>query len=112
MNSDDVNFGIETVAAFFCGPMAVITIYAILTNKPWRHAVQPVVATAQAYGVGMTWFPELFLGMPHVPDDFVMKWVYFWGTQAPWVIVPLILVIHSIIEVSKYKVAPVKSHVE
>jgi hypothetical protein len=102
LKSDDCIYGLEAMAGFYCAPMAWITIYAFIKNKPWRHVVQPALVVGQAYGLLMTWIPEVFEGMIHVPvNHFVLHYGYFWAMQSPWFIFPVIMVFQSIYEVSR-----------
>jgi len=101
-SQDEVIFSLEFMAGYFCGPMAFITIVAFIFDKPYRHILQAVTCTAEAYGLIITWIPAYFSGLIHVPvNNPVMYYGYFWAMQCPWLIIPIILVIDSCIYISK-----------
>lgn len=100
-SADETLFGVEVMAAFWDGPFAVLTIIGYAMGAQWRYVVLVAAAVGQMYGVVMTWVPELYTGMKNVPTDPLLRYGYFWGTQAPWFVVPLLLVWHAIIEVGK-----------
>jgi len=95
-SQDEVIFSLEFMAGYFCGPMALLTIIAYIFDKPYRHILQAITVTAEAYGLLITWIPAYFSGLIHVPvNNPVMYYGYFWAMQAPWLFIPLILCVHS-----------------
>ena len=105
VHSDPALFTVECMATFFCAPFAFLTLYGYLKNQNFRFVSQTALGVAQMYGVMVTWIPEVFTGYPNVRvDNFVLFEVYFWGTQAVWVIIPLILIIHAMYNVNKMSV--------
>ena len=40
----------EGVTAFLVGPLCLVAVYAQWAQKPWRHTLQIILATCQAYG--------------------------------------------------------------
>lgn len=54
------------MASFFCGPMALLTIITMALDSPTQYVLQAITATAQAYGLLITWIGEIFVNMKHV----------------------------------------------
>jgi len=44
-------WSLEVLAAYLCGPTAILTVLFYIIRSPWRWPLQCVSATAQAYGV-------------------------------------------------------------
>lgn len=95
-------FGIEWLAAWLCGPTAVLAAVLVVIQSPWRFVITPVTVTAEAYGLMMTWISAFWENLRSVPaNDPVLFYGYFWGWQLPWVVFPLMAIIQSGLEISK-----------
>lgn len=58
-----------------------------------RHVLQMLVSTVHLFGVllyyGTLLFEESVHGTSHCRPEFLYRWVYFVGMNAPWVVVPI-----------------------
>lgn len=46
--------------------MALLTIITMALDSPTQYVLQAITATAQAYGLLITWIGEIFVNMKHV----------------------------------------------
>ena len=91
----------ELITSVIVGPLCCLLVFAIVTARPWRHALQLCLCTAQLYG--LTWFilHPFFYHLPVASDDPFLFWVVFVGLNAPWGIFPPILLAKSVRAVSR-----------
>lgn len=60
------------------GPLCALQFYGVLCKKPWRHALQILICTAELYGGWMTFCPEWVDQNPNLDgSDFTLFWVGF-----------------------------------
>jgi hypothetical protein len=71
------------------GPLSLLTVFAILTAAPTRHALQLIVCTAHLYGVALYYLTNWVEGVSYSRPEFLYFWVYYVGFNLPWAIVPL-----------------------
>merc|ERR1711865_1296579 len=81
-NIDKVVLAVEVPAGMIDGVLCIIWLYAMLTNKWYRHPVQLTVSALHAFGT-------------------VVFWWAFIGTNLVWVVVPLMCCKHSMNEMQK-----------
>lgn len=74
---------------FAWGPLALLTLLAIIRDHPARHPSQIVICTAHLYGVALYYLTNWAEGVSYSRPEFLYYWVYYAGMNAPWVIVPL-----------------------
>ena len=91
----------EWITAVIVGPLCALLVYAIVTDKPWRHALQITLCTAQVYG--LVWFAvhPFFYHLPVASDDPFLFYFFFVGLNAPWGIFPPILLAKSFSAISR-----------
>lgn len=94
----------EAITALGTGPMCFLVAFAAVHNWGSRHPLQLILCTMQLYG--LIWFvlQPIFseTGVAaHFSSDPVLFWVVAVGCNAPWGIVPPILLFQSFREVSK-----------
>lgn len=84
----------EAITAIFDGPLCICVAFAVINDRPWRHAAQLVLTTCQIYG--LVWFvlQPLFSETGyagHLSSDPFLFWGIAVGMNAPWGVVPPIL---------------------
>ena len=91
----------EWITSVLLGPLCVLLVYAIVRDRPWRHAVQVALCTSQVYG--LTWFAvhPFFYHLPVASDDPFLFWGFFVGLNAPWGVFPPILLAKSCAAISR-----------
>jgi len=91
----------ETITGIIVGPLCLLLAYAIVTEKSWRHPLQIVVCTAQMYGLSWFLLHPIFYSLPVASSDPFLFWVIFVGLNAPWGIVPPLLLYNSFKTISQ-----------
>ncbi|KAG6017932.1 hypothetical protein E4U41_004094 [Claviceps citrina] len=86
---------IETITAVAWGPLSWLTCLAILRGSPSRHTIQVIVCTAHLYGValyyGTNWGDFRASGVSYSRPEAQYYWLYYVALNAPWAIMPLVL---------------------
>ncbi|EAA28581.2 EBP-domain-containing protein [Neurospora crassa] len=100
MTSDPFMLCIETLTVLTWGPLSFLAVFAIIKgNTSLRHITQTIVSVGHLYGValyfGTCFFQEKFRGISYSRPETLYYWVYYAGMNAPWVIVPAILLFQS-----------------
>lgn len=94
-------YGLEVMAAWGCGPGVILTLilYAIGSRSRW--IVQVIAVVIQAYGLLITWIPPVYEHNQSIPECHpFLYWGLYLGIQSPWLFVPILVCIHSIIKVN------------
>ena len=82
----------ETFTAFVEGPLALVTAYGILYDRPYRWVFQLIVSFGEFYGdllyYATAWWHDFHTSRPE-PLYF---WFYFFFMNILWIIIPLILI--------------------
>ncbi|KAG5994743.1 hypothetical protein E4U43_003176 [Claviceps pusilla] len=90
---------IEFITVFIWGPLCWLTLFAILRGSPFRHIGQVVLCTAHLYGVALyyvtNWGDYRASGVSYSRPEVLYYWVYYVGMNAPWVVVPILLLLDS-----------------
>ncbi|KAL6824952.1 Emopamil-binding protein [Trichoderma camerunense] len=99
LTSDIFTVCVETITVFAWGPLSLIAVLCICTNHPSRHLFQIVVCVAHLYGVALyyatNWAEQRFHGVSYSRPEFLYFWIYYVGFNAPWAIVPFLLLADS-----------------
>ncbi|KAJ4385317.1 hypothetical protein N0V85_008139 [Neurospora sp. IMI 360204] len=100
MTSDPFMLCIEALTVLTWGPLSFLAVFAIIKgNTSLRHITQTIVSVGHLYGValyfGTCFFQEKFRGISYSRPETLYYWVYYAGMNAPWVIVPAILLFQS-----------------
>jgi cholestenol delta-isomerase len=70
-----------------------------------RHGFQVIISMAHLYGdvlyYATSFFELWFTGASHSRPEPLYFWVYFVGFNAPWIIVPIMLIWSSLHEIAK-----------
>ncbi|KAG6003133.1 hypothetical protein E4U21_002331 [Claviceps maximensis] len=90
---------IEFITVFAWGPLCWLTLFAILRGSPFRHILQVIVCTAHLYGValyyGTNWGDYRASGVSYSRPEVLYYWVYYIGLNAPWAVMPIVLLLDS-----------------
>ncbi|KAJ3076237.1 hypothetical protein HDU98_004850 [Podochytrium sp. JEL0797] len=92
MSSDPFVVVMEGFTAVLWGPGCLLAAYLLYHHHPARHLVQLVVSCGQLYGLLIYYGTEIFDGFTHSSPAILHFWVYFWGFNAPWFVVPVLVV--------------------
>ncbi|KAK4115337.1 Emopamil-binding protein [Canariomyces notabilis] len=109
MTSDPFMLCIETLTTLTWGPLSLLTALLIaLSSKPGstsgryhgtRHLLQTVVCVGHLYGVALYYgtcgFAEHMRGLSYSRPEPLYYWGYFAGMNAPWAVVPCVLLLQS-----------------
>ncbi|XP_054752120.1 3-beta-hydroxysteroid-Delta(8),Delta(7)-isomerase-like [Lytechinus pictus] len=92
---DNCTVCVESVTAWLEGPACFLIILAYLRRSPSRYLLQLLVSTGQLYGTIIFFMTEYRDGLAHCKyGDPLYFWVYFISFNVPWVIIPIINIIH------------------
>lgn len=93
---DNCTVCVESVTAWLEGPACFLIILTYLKRSPSRYILQLLVSTGQLYGTIIFFMTEFRDGLAHCKyGDPLYFWFYFIGMNAPWVVVPILNMIHS-----------------
>ncbi|KAK4137826.1 Emopamil-binding protein [Trichocladium antarcticum] len=107
LTSDPFMLCIETLTAITWGPLSLLTALLIATSTatstPRRHAtrhlLQAVVCVGHLYGVALYYgtcgFAARMAGAVHSRPEPLYYWGYYAGMNAPWAVVPGVLLWRS-----------------
>ncbi|KAK3942988.1 putative 3-beta-hydroxysteroid-Delta(8),Delta(7)-isomerase [Diplogelasinospora grovesii] len=122
LTSDPFMLCIETLTCLVWGPLCVWTAVSIVRTHgskgfrgyDTRHLLQAVVCVGHLYGVALYYgtchFEETMRGTSYSRPEWIYYWVYYVGFNAPWVIVPALLLRQSVkVIVHTFRVAEIAS---
>ena len=91
----------EMITALVSGPLCLLTAWAIVGNKPWRWTLQIMSSMCHLYG--LVWFMAhpFFAGSDISSSDPFLYWVIFVGFNAPWGIIPPILLLQAVFHLNR-----------
>ncbi|KAK3333826.1 Emopamil binding protein-domain-containing protein [Cercophora scortea] len=99
VTSDPFMLCIEMLTVLIWGPLSIAAAVCIVRRSPLRHLVQAGLCVGHLYGValyyGTCYFEETFRGVSYSRPEFLYFWVYYVGFNAPWVVVPALLLRQS-----------------
>ena len=95
--SDPTVVSLEILTVFFCTTLCFVLVYAIFTNKPYRHYLQIVLSVCELYGGWMTFAPEWLSGNQNLigTEDLMRHILHLWFFNGMWVVIPVILLYQS-----------------
>ena len=74
------------------GPLSFLTAVCIVRDSSLRHPLQMMVCMGHLYGVVLYYATSAaeqhFRGVQHYRPEALYFWVYYFGFNLPWVIVP------------------------
>ncbi|KAJ5238616.1 hypothetical protein N7468_003235 [Penicillium chermesinum] len=99
----------ETVTAVCWGPLSFVLAGLIMTQHPLRYPLQAIVSLGQLYGDVLYYATCLFdssiLGLEYSRPEAAIFWGYFVFCNAFWIVIPLLLLYHSLCASTKAFVA-------
>jgi len=95
LSSDPFVINMERITAAIWGPMAFLTSIAIYKNYPSRHILQLTISIGEIYGLVLYYWTSTFENSPHCRPEALYYWVYFFGINFIWLIVPVSCMIQS-----------------
>uniref|UniRef100_A0A3P8YGB1 EXPERA domain-containing protein n=1 Tax=Esox lucius TaxID=8010 RepID=A0A3P8YGB1_ESOLU len=94
--ADNFTVCMETVTAWFWGPLSLLTVFAFLANKPYRFILQLIVSLGQLYGAVLYFYTEHRDGYRHSELGHLLYfWFYFVFMNVLWIIIPLVLILDA-----------------
>ncbi|KAK0661168.1 putative 3-beta-hydroxysteroid-Delta(8),Delta(7)-isomerase [Cercophora samala] len=106
LTADPFMIWIETLTVLIWGPLSLLTIYFIATEQTaLRHITQVVVCIGHLYGVALYYgtchYVERYQGLRYSRPEWVYYWGYYAGMNAPWGVVPVLLLWGSVKEIKR-----------
>ena len=93
---------IELITVVLVGPLCLWLAWAVKERKAYRHILQATVCVCELYGGWMTFGPEWVEGSPNlVTNNWVYMWIYLVFMNGLWVVLPAVLLWHSIVRIAK-----------
>ncbi|KAJ1959465.1 hypothetical protein GGI12_004323 [Dipsacomyces acuminosporus] len=86
---------LECITVFFVGPMCWLTVHGIYARSALRHVSQLVVCVLHLYSVALYYGTELIAPESNCRPEPLYYYGYFVAMNAPWVLVPLYLLVAS-----------------
>ena len=86
---------LESMNTFVFQWFNVALIYAIVKRRPWRHALQVVLATCIGYGTVLYYYVAHLSGYAVFERRTVGVFLLFYLVNAPWLLGPAYMVVDS-----------------
>ncbi|KAL2169649.1 hypothetical protein VTG60DRAFT_5788 [Thermothelomyces hinnuleus] len=104
LTSDPFMLCIETLTVLTWGPLSLLAAFLIARDRPAergaRHLVQAAVCVGHLYGVALYYgtcgFAERMRGVSYSRHEPLYYWGYYAGMNAPWAVVPCLLLWRSV----------------
>ncbi|XP_029369977.1 emopamil-binding protein-like [Echeneis naucrates] len=94
--SDPTIVSIEILTVVLDSLLAALLIHAVQTDKYYRHFLQIALSVCELYGSWMTFCPDWLVGSPNLnTSSWLYLWVYLVLFNGVWVLVPVLLLVHS-----------------
>ncbi|KAF3770513.1 Emopamil-binding protein [Cryphonectria parasitica EP155] len=105
LTSDPFMLCVEAITIAVWGPLSFATAVSITRTGSLRYPLQIIVSVAHLYGVALyystCYVEEKTNGVMYSRPEFQYFWVYFVGFNAPWVLVPAVIIVRSIQNINK-----------
>ena len=86
----------ETFTAFVEGPLALVTAYGILYDRPYRWVLQILVSFGELYGDILYYASAWWHDFPHSRPEPLYFWFYFFFMNFLWIVLPFILIVQAV----------------
>ncbi|CAJ1087413.1 emopamil-binding protein-like [Xyrichtys novacula] len=94
--SDPTIVSIELLTVVLDSLLGILLIHAVLRDKHYRHLLQIALSVCELYGCWMTFAPDWLAGSPSLnTSNWLHLWVYLVFFNGVWVLVPVLLLVHS-----------------
>ncbi|KAI0180369.1 EBP-domain-containing protein [Hypoxylon sp. FL1284] len=108
LTSDVFMLSIESITALVWGPLCFANAVAVARGSPSRHALRIAACVAHLYGVALyygtglaqTYFLDAADGLSHSRPEPLYFWGYYVGFNAPWAVIPAVLLVNSVATIS------------
>jgi len=105
LTSDPFTLWMETITAFFWGPLSLVLVYMISADHPLRHPIQAMVSMGQIYGLLLYYatalFEHYYNGLTFCRPEGYYFWFYYVAVNAVWLAIPGPLLVHSVHTIGK-----------
>jgi cholestenol Delta-isomerase len=93
LTSDTFVLSAEAMSVVFLGSLAWLMVYLICVSSPYRHPVQIMICIGHLYS-DMLYYATAMLdyyqhGIDYCRPESYYFWVYYFGMNFVWIIVPL-----------------------
>jgi len=102
--SDSFLVPMESITAFFDGPICLIIAFILITGKltSFRHPLTVIVCICQLYGDVCYYWTEAMENFTHITlTNWRYYWLYFAFSNSLWILIPSILAISSFFHIAK-----------
>lgn len=99
MTNDSFVVPMETFTAFVEGPLALLTAYAIIYDRPYRWVLQLIVSFGEFYGDILYYASAYWFGFHHSRPEALYFWFYFFFMNILWIIIPFVLICQSVVKI-------------
>ncbi|KAI1816749.1 Emopamil-binding protein [Poronia punctata] len=102
LTSDIFMLSVESITVFIWGPLCLINAISIARKRsnPWRHPLRIIASVAHLYGVALYYATSqsefYFTGRSHSRPETLYFWVYYFGLNFPWAVVPTFILFDSV----------------
>ncbi|KAJ6118641.1 Emopamil-binding [Penicillium samsonianum] len=90
----------ESITAWFWGPLSFLLASFIVTDNPLRHPLQIIISTGQLYGdvlyYGTCAFDFLVYGVEYSRPENYYFYGYFVLLNGFWIVIPVLLIANSV----------------
>ncbi|KAL4909812.1 hypothetical protein BDW74DRAFT_44305 [Aspergillus multicolor] len=105
LTSDTLVLCMETITVVLWGPLCFAVAYAILSDHSLRHPLQIIVCVAHLYGDTLYFATSMYDDhvhqRPYCRPELFYFWVYYFGMNFIWIVVPGIYLYQSMKTISR-----------
>ena len=85
----------EAVTSFGVGPACLLSAHGLYHRSSWRWMLIIVLSTMQLYGTILYYATFWFDGGIYLAPGALYKWLYFYGMNTIWVVVPCWCILYA-----------------
>ncbi|ORX45089.1 Emopamil-binding protein [Hesseltinella vesiculosa] len=89
--ADPLLVTLEAITVFLWGPLCFLTVWYWWQDSPRGRYVQCVVSIGHLYSCSLYYILDILENFSHCDPHWVYKWIYFVSFNAPWIVVPGLL---------------------
>ncbi|KAI8084330.1 putative EBP domain protein [Gilbertella persicaria] len=108
VGTDELLLTLEKMTIFIWGPLCMASAYYILKGSPKQYVYQLLASMCHLFSCTLYYVMDLPEAKNCNPNP-IYFWIYFIGFNAPWITVPLYLVIQSYKRITEAMITKVKS---
>ncbi|KAL2878276.1 hypothetical protein SGCOL_006528 [Colletotrichum sp. CLE4] len=106
LTSDPFMLCVESFTVFVWGPLCWAIVITTAKRSQLRYPFQIIMSVGHLYGVVLYYSTSLIEfysnGVSHSRPEFLYFWVYYIGFNAPWVVVPAIILCQTTVHVKRH----------